>query len=138
MANALGRERLAHFIGLRTWLEAGVARGDQHGSHVRARSNESMNPFNPFLTIYAATTRRTESGRVVSEAEEVSRQDALRMMTRDAARFSFDETNRGSIEPGKLGDFVVLDDDLLTCSDERLRALRADLTVIGGRVAFER
>ena len=97
-----------------------------------------MNPFNPFLTLYAATTRRTESGRVVSEGEKVSRRDALRMMTRDAARFSFDEANRGSIEPGKLGDFVVLEDDLLTCSDDRLRALRPDLTVIGGRVAFER
>ncbi len=60
------------------------------------------------------------------------------MMTRDAARFSFDEKDRGSIELGKLGDFVILEDDLLTCSDERLRALRADVTVIGGRVAFER
>ena len=60
------------------------------------------------------------------------------MMTRDAARFSFDERNRGSIEPGKLGDFVVLNDHVLTCSDERLRSVRPDLTVIGGRVAFER
>ena len=97
-----------------------------------------MNPFNPFLTIYAATTRRTESGRVVNAAEVVSRQEALRMMTRTAARFSFDETNRGSIEVGKLGDFVVLDDHLLTCPAARLRTLRADMTVIGGRVAHER
>ena len=101
-------------------------------------ANEALNPFNPFLTLYAAITRRTESGRVVSEAETVSREDALRMMTSAAARFSFDEKNRGSIEPGKLGDFVVLDDDLLTCPPERLRSIRADLTIVGGRVAFER
>ena len=60
------------------------------------------------------------------------------MMTRDAARFSFDETSRGSIEPGKLADFAVLDADLLTCSDDRLRAIRVDLIVVSGRIAFER
>jgi predicted amidohydrolase YtcJ len=88
--------------------------------------------------MYAASTRRTESGRIVSGAEAVSRQEALSMMTRAAARFSFDEANRGSIEVGKVGDFVVLDDHLLTCPDQRLRSIRADMTVIGGRIAYER
>ncbi len=106
LSRALGRERLAHFIGLRTWREAGVDVAINTDHMFGLDPNEAMNPFNPFLTIYTATTRRTESGQVVSEAEAVSRQEALRMMTRDAARFSFDERNRGSIEPGKLGDFV--------------------------------
>jgi hypothetical protein len=100
--------------------------------------DDAMNPFNPFLTMYTAVTRRTESGDVVSGAEAVSREDALRMMTSEAARFSFDEKNRGSIEPGKLGDFAVLDESLLTCPPERLRAIRADITVAGGRIAYER
>ena len=138
LSEGLGRERLGHFIGLRTWRDAGVQVAINTDHMFGLDRNESMNPFNPFLTIYAATTRRTESGQVVSAGETVSRQDALKMMTRDAARFSFDEKNRGSIEAGKLGDFVILEDDILTCSDERLRALRADVTVIGGRVAFER
>jgi predicted amidohydrolase YtcJ len=138
LSDALGRERVAHFIGLETWRRAGVEVAINTDHMFGLDRNEAMNPFNPFLTIYAATTRRTESGRVVNAAESVSRQDALRMMTRAAARFSFDEKHRGSIEPGKLGDFVVLDDHLLTCSAERLRTLRADMTVIGGRVAHER
>jgi predicted amidohydrolase YtcJ len=138
LSDALGRERVAHFIGLDTWRRAGVEVAINTDHMFGLDRNEAMNPFNPFLTIYAATTRRTESGRVVNGAERVSRQDALRMMTRAAARFSFDEKNRGSIEVGKLGDFVVLDDHLLTCSAERLRTLRADMTVIGGRVAQER
>jgi predicted amidohydrolase YtcJ len=138
LADALGRERLAHFIGLATWRKAGVPVAINTDHMFGLDANESMNPFNPFLTLYAATTRRTESGRIVSGDEAVSREEALRMMTRDAARFSFDEKNRGSIEPGKLGDFVVLDEDLLTCSAERLRTIRADLTIIGGQVVFER
>ena len=60
------------------------------------------------------------------------------MMTSTAARFSFDEKQRGSIEAGKLGDFVILDDHFLTVPADRLRTMRADLTVIGGRIAFER
>src|ERR671936_435680 len=84
------------------------------------------------------TTRRTESGSVVSDREAVSREEALRMMTSAAARFSFDEKDRGSIEPGKLGDFVLLDNDPLTCPPERLRSIGVDLTAIGGRIAYER
>src|SRR5437762_13584984 len=80
----------------------------------------------------------SEGGDVIGGNEAVSRQDALRMMTSMAARFSFDEKNRGSIETGKLGDFVVLSDHFLTVSAEQLRAIRADLTVVGGRVAFQR
>jgi predicted amidohydrolase YtcJ len=57
------------------------------------------------------------------------------MMTSAAARFSFDEANRGSIERGKLADFVVLDTDILTCPADKLPSIRAETTVIGGRVA---
>jgi hypothetical protein len=138
LSGALGRERVAHFIGLATWRRAGVEVAINTDHMFGLDRDEAMNPFNPFLTMYAATTRRTESGSIVSGSEAVSRQDALRMMTSAAARFSFDEKNRGSIEVGKLGDFVVLDDHILTCADERLRTLRADMTIVGGRVLYER
>ena len=138
LADGLGRERLAHFIGLRTWREAGVEVAINTDHMFGLDRNEALNPFNPFLTMYSATTRRTEGGRVIGGTEAVSRQEALRMMTSMAARFSFDEKNRGSIETGKLGDFVVLSDHFLTVSAEQLRAIRADLTVIGGHVAFQR
>jgi predicted amidohydrolase YtcJ len=138
LSRALGSERLAHFIGLRTWRNAGVPVAINTDHMFGLDPNDSLNPFNPFLTLYSATTRRTESGAIVGAGEKVTRQDALAMMTRDAALFSFDEKSRGTIEAGKLADFVMIDDDLLTCSDDRLRALRPELTVVGGRIAFER
>jgi predicted amidohydrolase YtcJ len=138
LANALGSERLAHFVGLATWRRAGAHVAINTDHMFGLDPDDAMNPFNPLLTIYTAATRRTESGRVINDAEAVSREDALRMMTRDAARFSFDETHRGSIETGKLGDFVVLDDDLLRCPAERLRSIRPDVTVVGGDVVFDR
>jgi predicted amidohydrolase YtcJ len=138
LADGLGVDRLTPFIGLRTWREAGVDVAINTDHMFGLDKNDALNPFNPFLTMYSATTRRTEAGRVVGAGEAVSREEALRMMTSMAARFSFDERNRGSIETGKLGDFVVLDDHFLTVPAERLRTLRADLTVVGGRIVFER
>jgi predicted amidohydrolase YtcJ len=137
LSDALGRERLEHFIGLRTWRDAGVTVAINTDHMFGLDPNEALNPFNPFLTMYAATTRRTATGQVVGAGEAISRRDALRMMTSAAARFSFDEKSRGSIEPGKLADFVVLSDPLLTVPRERLRAIRADLTVVGGGIAFD-
>ena len=138
LAAGLGRERLAHFIGLRTLRQAGVDVAINTDHMFGLDRDQALNPFNPFLTIYAATTRRTQSGAIVSGDEAVSREEALRMMTSAAARFSFDEKTRGSIEVGKLADFVVLDADIMTCPADRLRAIEPEMTVIGGRVAYER
>jgi hypothetical protein len=138
LASGLGRERLQRFIGLRTLRRAGVDVAINTDHMLGVDRDEALNPFNPFLTIYAATTRRTEAGEVIGGDEAVSREEALRMMTSAAARFSFDEKDRGSIERGKLADFVVLDTDLMTCPADRLPSIRPDLTVVGGRVAFER
>ena len=138
LARGLGADRLARFIGLKSWRQAGVEVAINTDHMFGLDENDAMNPFNPLLTIYAATTRRTESGRVLGPDEAVNRQEALRMMTSAAARFSFDEQQRGSIEAGKLGDFVILDDDFLAVPAARLRTMRADVTVVGGRVAYER
>lgn len=137
LATGLGRSRLEHFIGLRTLRQAGVDVAINTDHMFGLDRDQALNPFNPFLTIYAATTRRTESGAVIGADETVSRQEALRMMTSTAARFSFDEKSRGSIERGKLADFVVLDRDLMTCDDDQLRGIRPDLTVINGNIAYD-
>jgi predicted amidohydrolase YtcJ len=138
LADGLGEARLERFIGLRTWLDAGVHTAINTDHMFGLDGDTAMNPFNPFLTMYVAVTRRTEAGQVIGERERVSREQALRMMTVDAAYLTFDEPTRGSIEVGKVGDLVVLSDDLLTCPEDRIRAITAETTVIGGRVAFQR
>jgi len=137
LAKALGEDRLKHFIGLADWSNGGlkVAINSDHMHGIDP--NKSLNPFNPFLAMYVAVTRRTESGRVIGPEQRISRERALRMATIDAAYLSFDEKRKGSIEVGKLGDLVLLSDDLLTCDDDRIKDIQALLTLVGGKVVHE-
>jgi predicted amidohydrolase YtcJ len=98
--------------------------------------NLSLNPFNPFLALSTAVTRKTESGQVIGAEERVSREDALRMMTSDAAWLHFDEARKGTLEVGKLGDLAVLSDDYFACPEEEMHAITSVLTVIGGKVVY--
>ena len=59
------------------------------------------------------------------------------MVTSDAAYLSFDETNRGSLEVGKLGDLTILSDDFLQCPEEQIKRIKVAATVIGGKVVFQ-
>ena len=72
------------------------------GARLAAGSDFPVERPDPLLGFYAAVTRQSEGGSVVGQDETVSRPEALRMMTSAAARFSFDEKSRGSIEAGKL------------------------------------
>ena len=69
LAAGLGADRLAHFIGLKTLRQAGVDVAINTDHMFGLDSNDAMNPFNPLLTIYSATTRRTESGRCSAPAK---------------------------------------------------------------------
>ncbi len=138
LTEALGAERLAHFVGLRTWRDGGARVAINTDHMFGADRDTAMNPFNPFLTMATAVTRRSERGRVVGAGEAVTREQALRMMTIDAAALSFDEGDRGSIEVGKLADLAILSDDPLTCAADRLPRIEADVTIVGGVVVHER
>jgi predicted amidohydrolase YtcJ len=138
LVEALGTRRLSTFIGLQVWLSHGLPVALNTDHMFGLDPDRAMNPFNPFLTMYVAVTRKTEGGQVIGKSQAVSPERALRMMTIDAARFSFEETKKGSIEVGKLGDLVVLSDDLLTCPHDRIRDIKPVVTVLGGRVVYER
>ena len=134
LAEALGQARLKPFIGLKTWRDAGVKTAI-NADHMQGFDPvTSLNPYHPFLAVYTAVTRKTESGLVIGPEQRVSREDALKMLTIDAAWLGFDETRKGSLEVGKLGDLAILTDDPLTCAEEKIKDIRAAITVVNGKV----
>lgn len=136
LRGALGEPRLAEFIGLQTWRRGGV-KVALNSDHMQGIDPDlSLNPYNPFLTMYAAVTRKTESGAVVGPEQRVSREEALRMLTSDAAWLHFDEGKKGTLEVGKLGDLAVLAEDYFASPEERLTGIRSLLTVVGGKVVY--
>jgi predicted amidohydrolase YtcJ len=103
-----------------------------HGLRLSYGSDER--PYGPLIGLYAAVTRRGYDGKVYGPEEAVTIQEAVRAYTIDAAWNEFDENNRGSIEPGKLADFVVLSDDIFSIDPLRIKEIKILNTILGGRV----
>ena len=103
-----------------------------------ASSDCPVAPCNPLVGVYAAVTRRAESGQALSPKEAISPEEALRMYTLGGAYASFEEQLKGSIEVGKLADLVVLNADPTAVSPEELKEIRVEKTIIGGEVVWER
>lgn len=137
IVTALGEPRLKNFIGVADWIRGGVkvALNTDHMSGIDP--NHALNPFNPFLTMGTAITRKTESGAVIGPNERISREDALKAMTINAAYLGFDERRKGSIEVGKLGDLAILAEDFMTCDAEHIKDIRVAATVVDGKVVYE-
>lgn len=137
LIKALGADRMKWFIGLKVWQDAGV-KVSLNADHMQGFDPiTSLNPYHPFLAMYVAVTRKTDSGQVINPAPGVSREDALRMTTIDSAWLSFDEDRLGSIEVGKVADLAILSDDYLTCEEERIKDIKSVLTIVGGEVVYE-
>ena len=91
-------------------------------------------PIGPLVGLYAAVTRRGESGTVYGADEGVSMKDALTMYTRDGAFLTREEKIKGTLEVGKVADMVVLPEDLLSIAPEKLLNMKVDMTIVGGRI----
>ena len=122
LARHFGYERLRYFQPLRSIFEAGgiAAGGSDHMQKIG--SLRSINPYDPFLGIWTTITRRAKwyDGQLHPE-EALSREQAIRFYTINCAHALFQEKSVGSLEKGKLADFIVLDTDLLSCPVDDIR-----------------
>jgi predicted amidohydrolase YtcJ len=98
-------------------------------------------PLNAIFGIYAATTRQTIDGANPMgwiPKEKISVQEAIRGYTLNNAFAAFEETEKGSIQVGKLADLVVLSEDILTLPSEKIKDVKVQMTVFDGKIIFER
>ena len=121
-------ERLAHNNPVASVLRHGI---------FMAFSSDIL-PIGPMVGIYGASTRKGMSGAVFGADERVSVLDALRMYTRNGAFITREESIKGTLEPGRLADIIVFSDNPLTVSEDALKDLPIDLTIVGGKVLYER
>jgi predicted amidohydrolase YtcJ len=97
-------------------------------------------PLNPLLGVYAAVTRATLDGKHPGgwfPEQRLTVDEALRAYTQGSAYAAFAEKDKGTLEPGKLADVVVLSDDLFKIAPEKIRDVKAVMTIVGGRTVYE-
>jgi predicted amidohydrolase YtcJ len=136
MLAILGPERIRSFNAYRSLIESGVVVSAGSDHMVKLDPMTSINPYSPWLGIWTMVTRKTARGSVIVPEEAISREQALRCYTVNNAYSSFEEELKGSIEPGKLADLVVLDRDYFNCPVDEIREIRSILTVVGGKVVY--
>ncbi|MGP7818569.1 amidohydrolase [Niallia sp. 01092] len=99
-------------------------------------SDFPITPCSPMLGIYAAICRKTANGNDFIQENSVSLKEALKMYTIYAARASFDEENKGSLEIGKLADMTVLPSDFMAYNPNEIKNTCIEMTIIGGKIRY--
>jgi predicted amidohydrolase YtcJ len=123
-----GVERTAEIFPLREWLDEGAV--------LSAGSDFPNGKYAPMAAIWGMTTRQSPVG-LLGPGHAITRYEAARLHTADAARFAGNDDIRGTLGPGKLADFAAYPADPLTCPLDQLRGLQPVLTVVGGRARHD-
>ena len=129
----IGRERAKGTYAFRSLLDAGVV--------LAFGSDWSVAPLDPVMGIYAAVTRRTLDGKNPGgwvPEQKISVEEAVRAFTVGSAYAEFAENAKGTITPGKLADLVILTEDIFKIDPAAIEKVRVRMTVVDGRVVFER
>ncbi len=125
-----GEKRSAWMTPLRAYIDAGIP--------IASGTDSAVVPYPPFWTMYHFITRNTISGGVVGPDQKITRQEALRAATLGNAYLTFEESVKGSIEVGKLADFIVISQDLMTCPEKDIENMQVLMTVIGGKTVVSK
>ena len=137
LVKQFGYQRLRYFQPLRSIFEAGGIAGGGSDHMQKIGSLRAINPYNPFLAIWTTLTRRARWYEGALHPEEaLTREQALRFYTRNNAYLLFRENEIGSLEPGKLADFVLLDRDILQCPVDAIRETQVVATYLDGKRVF--
>jgi len=129
----LGHERARWSYAWRSMLDAGAP--------LAFGSDWPVAPLSPILGIYAAVTRATLDGKHPDgwfPEQRLTVEEALRAYTMGSAYAAFQEVEKGSIAPGKLGDIVVLSDNLFTIPAAQIKEARVVITIVGGRIVYQK
>ena len=124
-----GEKRGAYAIPNRKLLDEGIMLG--------GGSDAPVVNYDPFLSLWWMITRNTVTAGILGADQRITREEAIRLYTINSAYFTFEEETRGSIEPEKLADLVILDKDILACPADDIKNIRPLKTMMGGKFVFE-
>ena len=122
------------------WAYAWKSLADS-GARLAFGTDYSVEPLNPMEGLYAAVTRKDrkgEEGEGWFPEERLTMEQAIEYYTLGASYAQFMENRKGMIKPGYLADIVIVSDDLLNAQENRIMMVKADYTIVDGKIVFER
>jgi predicted amidohydrolase YtcJ len=137
LEKVFGHAGMRNFFPLRQYLNAGIVLAGGSDHMIGFPSDKAVNPYNPFIGMWTAVSRKMHDGRVLYPEERITRDEALRMYTTGPAYMQFSEKERGTLEVGKLADMVVIDRDYFTCPEDEIQRIRPVATILDGKVVYE-
>ena len=125
-----GPERIRWSYPGKSYFDNGIIAG--------AGSDVGVTPISPWWGIWAGVVRREmNSGEILAPEERLTVLQVLQLYTRNGAYIGFEEDQKGSLEPGKLADFIVVDRDVLTIPPDDLKDVQVLKTFVGGELVYE-
>jgi hypothetical protein len=125
----LGPDRARRLTPCRTALDRGL--------RITLHNDAPVTPVSPLMSVWSAVNRLSSGGREIGPELKISVPEALRAVTMDAAWQNFQEGIKGSIEPGKLADLVMLEDNPLEVEPLRIKDIKVVRTIVGGRTVYQ-
>ncbi len=133
-----GYERLSWFQPLRSLFAYGAMAGGGSDHMQKIGSLRSINFYDPWRAMWVTMKRRAKwLDKPIHPEQALSRVEAIRFYTINNAYLFFAEDERGSLEPGKLADFIIISDDILTCPVDQIKDIKVLKTYLGGKVVYE-
>jgi predicted amidohydrolase YtcJ len=126
---SIGPERAARMMPMRTYLNRGVP--------LAGSSDSPVATHNPWIGMASAITRTTVQGTELGPDERLAPEEALRMYTAGGAFVLHRETTLGTLEPGKLADLIVLDQDPRDLKSDELMSVETRATMVGGQWVYD-
>jgi hypothetical protein len=126
-----GPDRIRWAYPAKSYIDNGIIEG--------AGSDVFVTPISPWWGIWSATVRREmQTGQILAPEERITTEQALTLYTRNGAYVGFEEQQKGSLEPGKFADFIVVDRDVLSIPNEQLKDVQVLRTYVGGKLIYEK
>ena len=126
----VGHERSEWLKPHRAWIDNDIM--------AASGTDSPVTPYPPFPSLWASIARRTQVNNVQMGTEQcITREEAIRLYTIKGAYHTFEEATKGSIEPGKLADMIIVDRDILICPLDDIRETKVLRTILGGKTVYE-
>lgn len=125
----IGKERIQRYFPHKRFIEEGII--------ATSSSDWSVTSANVAQQLYGLVTRKSNRGDLIGENQAIGIKEALKLHTINAAYASFEENIKGTIEPGKLADMTVFEDDIVNMPSEQIINAKVDMTIVGGEIVYK-